>query len=389
MPRSYSWERPISGPDSDSTFAGWGASAIVLLSVILGCVAFAGIMAGLGKLELLLGIAKPIEIKTQQVNLQQIEVAADPLPEIEEETLLAEEVDGSELLKEVEELIPELDNTELDISPEFEQPEVALAANMPLESGEDFAELMEPVAAPEISDVADQIGKMDNLFEEAAVGQVVIEEGSVKADIIDPDELLKDVASQGFGGLSEEGLPKGYASLDGLLRMETKELSRSRAALPSDLLFDYDSADLKETARFGLMKLAMLIDRNPEMFCVLEGHTDLFGDEVYNQGLSERRAQAVKNWLVDAMKLDGRQIVVRGFGLTRPKVNEGSIEEQAINRRVDILMRKEVPPIEPAGKAVVIEESPAPPQEPLKALPVPENPPVLEEKEPLQALPVE
>lgn len=382
--------------------SGWGTSAIVLLSVILGCLAFVGILAGLGRLELLLGIAKPIEIRTEPVNLQQIEVAADPLPEIEEETALVEEVDGSELLKEVEELIPELDNTELDISPEFEQPEVALAANAPLESGEDFGELLEPVAAPEISNVADQIGKMENLFEEAAAGQVIIEEGAVKADVIDADALLKDVASQGFGGLSEEGLPKGYASLDGLLRMESQELTRSRAALPSDLLFDYDSADLKETARFGLMKLAMLIDRNPEMFCVLEGHTDLFGGEAYNQGLSERRARAVKEWLVEAMKLEGEQIVVRGFGLTRPKVREGSIEEQAINRRVDILMRKELPPVvaPEEGRAVPIEEEPAPPAEPAKplsAIPIPEveerpSPalPLPEEREePLRALPVE
>ncbi len=381
---------------------GYGFS--VLVSVIVGVALFSGLILGMRELKVWLGIIEPIEIKSKAFNLEQVEISSEPLPEKEDEIIVPDTSDATELLAEVEELIPELDNTELDISPEIMQPEVALEASIPLDSGEEFGELLEPVAAPEVDHVLDQIGRTENLFQEAATGQIMVEEGSVKADIVDPDEYLKDMASQGSGGLSEDGLPSGYASIDGLLRMATGELSRSRAALPSDLLFEYDSAQLRETARLGLMKLAMLIDRNPEMYCILEGHSDLFGDSGYNLNLSRQRAQAVKSWLVDSMRLDGERIIVRAYGSTQPKVMAGSIEEQAINRRVDILMRKNLP----AELTLQVEERPPTPpvlpaeRKPLRALPVDDLPaapntpvepivPVAEDDgpKPLRALPVD
>lgn len=387
MAKAYSWED--GGYQADApvrSSAGLGYGFAVLLSVIVGVALFAAILLGAGQLRILLGLVKPMEIKSQNFNVEQIEVSAAPLPEVEEEQIVPEVTDASQLLSDIEELIPELDNTELDISPEITQPEVALAASIPLDAGEEFGELLEPVAAPKVDHVLDQIGRTENLFQEAATGQIMVEEGSVKADIMDPDALLKDMASKGSGGLSDEGLPSGYASIDGLLQMASNELSRSRAALPSDLLFEYDSAQLRETARLGLMKLAMLIDRNPEMFCILEGHSDLFGDSRYNLALSEKRAQAVKDWLVESMQLNGSRIIVRGYGSSQPKVAEGSIEEQAMNRRVDILMRRDAP----ADVVVAPVEARIPSSEvkPLRALSAEEET-VAEEVKPLRALGVD
>lgn len=360
MAKAYSWEDGGSESGGLPRIGGLGYGFAVLLSVIVGVTLFAGLVMGLGELRILLGLAKPIEIKSDSFNLQQIEVSSAPLPEVTEEVLVPDATSTSDLLTDIEELIPELDDAELDISPEIDQPELGLEASIPLDSGEDFGELLEPVAAPKVDHVLDQIGRTENLFEEAAAGQIMIEEGSVRADILDPDELLKDMAKKGSGGLSEEGLPSGYASIDGLLQMPTSELTRSRAALPSDLLFEYDSAQLRETARLGLMKLAMLIDRNPTMFCILEGHTDLYGGEDYNYRLSSERASAVRNWLMESMQLPGDRIIVRPFGKTQPKVTSGSIEEQALNRRVDILMRKDAP----VGIA-------APPRAPAPVIPQP------------------
>ncbi len=390
MARDYQWENK--GYEVGSSGGGFGYSFAVLLSVIGGVVLFAGMIFGMTQLKIWFGIMEPVEIESQAFSLEQVEISTQSLPESEEEIVVPESESESDLLAEVEELIPELDNTELDLSPEILEPEVALEASIPLDAGEEFGELLEPVAAPQVDHVLSEIGRTENLFEEAAAGQVMIEEGSVKADIVDPDELLKDVVSKGSGGLSEDGLPSGYASIDGLLRMATGELSRSRAALPSDLLFEYDSAQLRETARLGLMKLAMLIDRNPQMYCILEGHSDLFGNGGYNLNLSRQRGQAVKDWLVQSMHLNGNQIVVRAFGSSQPKVEEGTIEEQALNRRVDILMRKDLPVEEPV---VIVQEElerPEPPR-PQPALPVPEVETVVQDPEPapqpLRALRVE
>ncbi len=189
-------------------------------------------------------------------------------------------------------------------------------------------------------------------------------------------------------------------------------LDKGRAALPSDLLFEFNSAELKQGARLGLMKLAILIDRNPQMFCILEGHTDSFGEDEYNLRLSRQRAEAVRNWLMKALRLDGQRIVVRAYGESKARLPEGDKDQQAINRRVDILMRKQLPPEEPvlikpsravpvptpmptsearpletpSPRAVPVGERPAPVG---RAVPVEEDPPRAVPAEPGRAQPVE
>ena len=98
----------------------------------------------------------------------------------------------------------------------------------------------------------------------------------------------------------------------------------------------------------------MLIDRNPSMYCWVEGHTDTFGGDALNESLSAKRSQAVKDWLVKSLQLEPKMIVIRSFGKTSPIVLTGSKEDQAPNRRVDIKMRKERPgPIERPVKMLV------------------------------------
>jgi OOP family OmpA-OmpF porin len=315
-------------------------------------------------------------LEVRSVNVQQVEVQPEnaPVPPDKEEVPKPPE-DAASLLTEVEELLPELLNIDIDVSPDIAEPDVAIKMEKPALEGDEAGDLLEPVKAPEVSAKLDELGSNEPIFTEVPEGRVVIEEGSVSADIPDPDEFLKDAAKRGSGGLSEEGLPEGYTGLGALLKLGTGDLEKSRAALPSDLLYSYDSAELRQTARLGLMKLAILIDRNPQMFCILEGHSDLFGTEGYNLNLSRLRAQAVKDWLVNSLRLEGERIIVRGYGHSRPKVMEGSIEEQAINRRVDILMRKELPPEEPVlvrpNRAIPVGEVVAPP---LRAVPVEEGP---------------
>ena len=359
----------------------------VLVAVIFAILFHVIVLVALGKIPFLLEGSEGEEIRTRAVNVQQVEVK----PELEPVVPNAEEVpkppeDASSLLTEVEELLPELQDIDIDVSPDIAEPDVAIKMEKPALAGEEAGDLLEPVRAPEVSAELDELGANEPVFTEVPDGRVVIEEGSVSADIPDPDEFLRDAAKRGAGGLSEEGLPEGYTGLGTLLKLGTGDLEKSRAALPSDLLYAYDSAELKDSARLGLMKLAILIDRNPDMYCILEGHSDLFGTEEYNLDLSRRRAEAVKDWLVRSLRLDGERIIVRAYGQSRPKVLEGSIEEQAINRRVDILMRKQPPAEEPVlvkpNRAVPVEPAPPVPPGPARAVPVEEDPP------PTRAVPV-
>ena len=66
----------------------------------------------------------------------------------------------------------------------------------------------------------------------------------------------------------------------------------------SDFWFDFDSAVLKPGAYKEIDRIAAILNRYPETFIRVEGHTDSIGSEIYNMELSERRAMAVKNALV-------------------------------------------------------------------------------------------
>jgi outer membrane protein OmpA-like peptidoglycan-associated protein len=70
----------------------------------------------------------------------------------------------------------------------------------------------------------------------------------------------------------------------------------------------------------------------------IEGHTDSIGTEAYNQGLSERRAAAVKNYLVKQGVPDGSRMTTVGYGESRPIADNKTPEGRFQNRRVEILI---------------------------------------------------
>jgi outer membrane protein OmpA-like peptidoglycan-associated protein len=147
----------------------------------------------------------------------------------------------------------------------------------------------------------------------------------------------------GDGSVSgESGIPSGFSNLDDLLSGSGRVGTGTAPILmPTDLLFDYDSANLREGATASLQKLGRLIQRNPQAIFKVEGHTDSFGSEEYNMELSERRAETVKDWLVQNMGIDTGRIQTQGYGKTRLLVlGDRSVEEQQLNRRVEIVIRK-------------------------------------------------
>jgi OOP family OmpA-OmpF porin len=69
----------------------------------------------------------------------------------------------------------------------------------------------------------------------------------------------------------------------------------------------------------------------------VEGHTDTIGTEEYNNELSLRRAQAIKDYIVSSLKIDGSRIAARGMGESAPIADpNGTPETQGLNRRVVI-----------------------------------------------------
>ena len=136
-----------------------------------------------------------------------------------------------------------------------------------------------------------------------------------------------------------KGRNPGFSDLDQLLSQKGPLGSGTKLRMPDDQLFEYDSATLQSSAINQLQKLGMLIKRNPRATFTVEGYTDSFGTPEYNLDLSQRRADSVKQYLVEAMGINPAQVETRGYGAAKFRTSpNGSIEEQSPNRRVEIVV---------------------------------------------------
>lgn len=108
--------------------------------------------------------------------------------------------------------------------------------------------------------------------------------------------------------------------------------------LTSDILFDTDSAGLRSESRATLRDLASNFKQYPDELIDVEGHTDSTGTSAHNQSLSNRRANSVRDFLVDN-GVASRSITAVGYGETRPKDTNATPEGRQLNRRVEIHIR--------------------------------------------------
>ncbi len=98
----------------------------------------------------------------------------------------------------------------------------------------------------------------------------------------------------------------------------------------SGLMFDFDSFALTSNTQYNLTELAKTLNKYPDTDILIEGHTDKSGTDEYNLMLSERRANAVKNYL-SAQQVKSDRIDAKGYGETQL-----ISEEDLVNRRVEV-----------------------------------------------------
>jgi len=147
-----------------------------------------------------------------------------------------------------------------------------------------------------------------------------------------------------------KGLAVGVAGKAQDLNAALKDLGAKtteteiRIELSSDVLFDFDKADLLPKAIPELEKVATVLKSYPNASCSIEGHTDNKGLKDYNQKLSERRAASVKGWLV-AHGVSSL-MTTQGWGAAKPvapnSFSDGrdDPEGRQKNRRVEIVVKK-------------------------------------------------
>ena len=105
----------------------------------------------------------------------------------------------------------------------------------------------------------------------------------------------------------------------------------------SAVLFGFDQSNISSTAQNTLNDLVKILNKYPDTDLEIQGHTDNKGTETYNQGLSERRAVSVSNY-VTSHGISSRRVTTVGFGKNSPKYSNDTESGRAQNRRVEFLI---------------------------------------------------
>ena len=98
--------------------------------------------------------------------------------------------------------------------------------------------------------------------------------------------------------------------------------------------FDFDKATIRPDAAVILDEAASMLSSHSGNVTV-SGYTDSVGTDVYNQGLSERRANAVKEYLV-GKGIDASRLTTMGYGESNPIASNDTADGRALNRRVEL-----------------------------------------------------
>ena len=129
-----------------------------------------------------------------------------------------------------------------------------------------------------------------------------------------------------------------------LAMKETK--TEVKIELSGDVLFEFDKADICPDAEPALQRVVEVIKQYPRAAVAIDGYTDAKGADPYNLRLSDKRAAAVKSWLVQKGGVNGKQIKTKGWGKANPVApntnpdGSDNPEGRQKNRRVEITVKK-------------------------------------------------
>jgi len=119
---------------------------------------------------------------------------------------------------------------------------------------------------------------------------------------------------------------------------QTQVTEAAMLTTPTGVLFETGQAELAPGAQAWLRQLSMTLERNPDRQIVLVGHADSVGGDLYNQELSQRRAGAVRQYLLE-QGIDPQRIDMVARGESKPVTSNRSELGRQQNRRVEIAIR--------------------------------------------------
>jgi outer membrane protein OmpA-like peptidoglycan-associated protein len=168
---------------------------------------------------------------------------------------------------------------------------------------------------------------------------------ALKALVADRDTLL-DYKRRGVPPRLSFGMYRGDRLIpalnDAIASYQPPPPPPAVVTLDSMSLFDTGKAELKPGSTRAMVGALEMIKAHPDKRILVAGYTDNLGNPDSNLKLSVARAQAVRDWLIEASGLSATQFAIQGYGDTRPIAGNDTADGRARNRRVEITLVPDV-----------------------------------------------
>lgn len=178
-------------------------------------------------------------------------------------------------------------------------------------------------------------GLRDNLVVPGVSGELGTMEFMIRAE--EPKDYRLSVELEGYAFVNQNLKLEGASEKERTITrtVELRKLTTGVVSVLRNIYFDFDKATFRTESYTELNKLERMMAENPNLKVEIAGHTDAIGTAAYNKLLSQRRAEAVKDFLTKK-GIDPRRITAVGYGKTRPLASNDDEEEgRELNRRVE------------------------------------------------------
>jgi outer membrane protein OmpA-like peptidoglycan-associated protein len=123
--------------------------------------------------------------------------------------------------------------------------------------------------------------------------------------------------------------------------LQTRDTARGLIVSMPDVLFDFNKFTLKPEARERLARISGIVLAYPDLRLEIDGYTDSIGSDEYNQTLSDKRAGAVRDYLVSS-SVSADNVTAHGMGKADPIADNGTAAGRKLNRRVEMIVSGDV-----------------------------------------------
>lgn len=179
--------------------------------------------------------------------------------------------------------------------------------------------------------------KLQGLRDNVILGSSAKGPGTFEFNVAEAKDYRLSVESEGFMFVNQTVKLEGSSEQgkEVTRTVEMRKLQTGMVSILRNIYFDFDKATFKQDSYNELNKLERMMQQNPTMQVEIAGHTDVVGTKNYNMFLSQKRAEAVKDFLTKK-GIDSRRIKAVGYGKNKPLAsNDDEKEGRELNRRVE------------------------------------------------------